>query len=237
VQVCQGKFDREVNTLNCPEKYIAYMHEYLDEEISAEHVKELKEHLSQCADCQKHFHELEKSVALVKSIAHISAPDDFTMRVMNKLPKEKKKVGVQRWFRHHPLLTAASLFLVLMMGSLFSTWNTEKDLSVSKQPNLIVRNDTVIVPEGETVKGDVMVRNGSLKIEGEVDGNVTVINGEIINGDKYMASAGQVTGEITEINAIFDWLWYHMKKTAKEVVNFFDDKGDGEQSHGVTVFH
>lgn len=207
------------------------MHEYLDEEISVDHERELKEHLLHCKDCLQHFHELEKSIALVKSIAHIPAPEDFTMKVMSKLPKEKKKVGMQRWFRHHPLLTAASLFIVLMVGSLFSTWNTDQDLSVSKQPNLIVRNDTVIVPEGEVVKGDVVVRNGSLRIEGEIDGNVTVINGE-----KYMASAGQVTGEITEINAIFDWIWYHMKKTAKEVVNLFDDKEKEEQSLGVAVF-
>lgn len=217
--------------MKCPE-YIAYMHEYLDEEISAEHKKKLKEHLSECAECQTHFHELEKSVALVKSIAHIAAPDDFTSKVMAKLPKEKKKVGVQRWFRHHPLLTAASLFIVLMMGSIFSTWSGGEDLSVSKQPNLVVQNDTVIVPEGEVVKGDVMVRNGSLRIEGQVDGNVTVINGE-----KYMASAGQVTGEIKEINAIFEWVWYHIKNTAKEVVNFFDDdrQGEEEQSQGVAV--
>lgn len=200
------------------------MHEYLDEEISTEEANELKQHLKQCPDCQKHFHELEKSVALVKSIAHIAAPDDFTMKIMNKLPKEKKKVGVQRWFRHHPLLTAASLFLVLMMGSVLSTWNKEHDISVSKQPNLIVQNDTVIVPEGEVVKGDVVVRNGTIKIEGQVDGNVTVINGE-----QYMASAGQVTGEIKEINAIFEWIWYYIKNTAKEAVNLFDDKESSEE--------
>lgn len=208
------------------------MHDYLDEEISAEHEMELKNHLKQCSECQKHFYELEKSIALVKSIAHIAAPDDLTMKVMDRLPKEKKKVGVQRWFRHHPLLTAASLFLVLMMGSVFSTWNKEHDLSVSKQPNLLVQNDTVIVPEGEVVKGDVMVRNGSIRIEGQVEGNVTVINGE-----KYMASAGNVTGEIKEINAIFEWIWYYMKNTAKEIVNLFEEQENSEeQSHGVAVF-
>lgn len=213
------------------------MHEYLDEEISKEDALELKAHLSKCGDCHRHFQELEKSLALVKSVAHIAVPHDFTMRVMNALPKEKKKVGVQRWLRHHPILTAASLFMVLMMGSLLSTWNTEKALSVSKQPNLVIDHDTVIVPEGAVVKGDVVVRNGSLRVEGQIDGNATVINGEIVNGEKYMASAGQVTGEVKEINAIFEWIWYHMKNTAKEVVNFFEDnESAGEQSLGVAVF-
>jgi anti-sigma factor RsiW len=136
---------------------------------------------------------------------------------MAKLPKEKRKVGVQRWFRHHPLLTAASLFLVLMMGSVVSSWDQDHQLSVSKQPNLVVENDKVIVPEGEVVKGDVVVKNGDLEIQGEIDGNVTVINGQ-----QYMASAGNVTGEIEEVDAIFEWLWYHIKKAAKDAVNVFE---------------
>lgn len=209
------------------------MHEFLDEEIPAEHEKELRKHLGECAECQTYFHELEKSIALVKSLADMKAPADFTMAVMNKLPKEKRKAGIQRWLRHHPLLAAASLFIVFMMGSIVSTWNEGQDLSVSKQPNLIIQNDTVIVPEGEVVKGDVVVRNGTIRIEGQVDGNVTVINGE-----KYMASAGQVTGEIKELNAFFDWLWYKMKNAVIEITNLFEDIGSAdEQSHHVTVFH
>lgn len=118
-------------------------------------------------------------------------------------------------------------------GQSFSSWNTGHNLSVSKQPNLIVKNDTVIVPEGEVVKGDVVVRNGSLRIDGQIDGNVTVINGTVINGEKYLASAGDVTGEIEEINVIFEWVWYHLKNMAKEAINFFEES---EQSQGVTAF-
>jgi anti-sigma factor RsiW len=125
---------------------------------------------------------------------------------------------MQRWLRNHPLIAAASLFLVLMMGSVLSTWNQEQEFSVSKQENLVVQNNTVIVPEGEVVKGDVIVRNGELKIEGEVQGDVTVINGE-----KYLASAGHVTGQIEEVNEVFDWIWYHMKKTAFDVIDIFNE--------------
>lgn len=128
-------------------------------------------------------------------------------------------MGVQRWMRNHPLIAAASLFLVLMTGSIFSSWDQEGEFSVSKQENLVVQNDTVIVPAGEVVKGDVVVRNGKLQIEGEVQGDVTVINGE-----QYLASAGNVTGQIEEVNEVFDWLWYHMKKTTHEVVDIFQTK-------------
>ena len=85
-----------------------------------------------------------------------------------------------------------------------------RQFSVTKQPNLIVEGETVLVPAGETVKGDIVVKNGKLRIEGEVDGNVTVIN-----GSKYMASTAVVTGNSEEIDKAFDWLWYKIKKTLK----------------------
>lgn len=198
---------------------VTLMHNYLDEDISEEEEKLLREHLHACESCNQHFHELKKTVALVQSTSHISAPDDFTLMVMQNLPKEKRTVSFRRWFREHPMLSAAALFLVLMAGSLFSVWNESDQFSVSKQPNLIVENNTVIVPEGETVKGDVVVKNGKLVIEGDVDGNVTVINGE-----NYMASAGNVTGEVKVVNQMFEWLWYHIKKVGIDAIHIFDNE-------------
>jgi anti-sigma factor RsiW len=204
--------------LKCNDEIVDLMHEYLDEEIDPKNEMILREHLKGCKECETLFNEYKKTIAVVKGTSRMQAPPDFTAKVMASLPKEKKKVGMQRWLRNHPLIAAASLFLLLMTGSVFSTWNQEREFSVSKQDNLVVQNDTVIVPEGEVVKGDVIVRNGKLKIEGEVQGNVTVINGE-----QYLASAGHVTGQIEEVNAVFDWIWYHMKKTAFDVIDIFNE--------------
>jgi anti-sigma factor RsiW len=207
-----------VNTLKCDEEIVELMHEYLDEEIDPQNEMILREHLKGCKDCEALFNEFKKTIAVVKGTSRMQAPPNFTAKVMASLPKEKKKVGIQRWLRNHPLIAAASLFLVLMMGSVLSTWNQEREFSVSQQENLVVQNGTVIVPEGEVVKGDVIVRNGKLKIEGEVQGDVTVINGE-----QYLASAGHVTGQIEEVNQVFDWIWYHMKKTAIDAVDIFNN--------------
>ncbi|MEH7331402.1 anti-sigma factor [Neobacillus drentensis] len=201
----------------CPEHIIDLMHEYLDEEIDQEKERILREHIQSCKECEAIFNELKKTVAFVKSISNMQAPADFTANVLARLPKEKKKVWMGRWLRNHPMLAAASLFLILMVGSLVSTWNQDREFSVSKQKNLVVKNNTVIVPKGEVVKGDVIVRNGTLKIEGEVQGDVTVINGE-----KYLAFAGHVTGQIDEVNEVFDWIWYHMKRTVQETIEIFD---------------
>jgi anti-sigma factor RsiW len=201
----------------CPEQIIELMHEYLDEEITPDRERILREHLQSCKDCEAIFNELKKTIAFVRSVSHMQAPADFTANVLSRLPKEKRKIWMQRWLKNHPMLAAASLFFILMMGSVFSTWNQEREFSVSKQKNLVVKNNTVIVPKGETVKGDVIVRNGTLEIEGEIQGDVTVINGE-----QYLASAGHVTGQIEEVNEVFDWIWYHIKNTTQDVVQIFD---------------
>ncbi|MCM3729075.1 anti-sigma factor [Neobacillus cucumis] len=200
----------------CPEQIIELMHDYLDEELDPEKERALRDHLKSCKECETIYNELKKTDAFVKGISHIQAPPDFTANVLARLPKEKKRIWMQRWFINHPMLTAASVFIILMMGSLFSTWTQDQEFSVSKQKNLVVKNNTVIVPKGETVKGDVVVHNGNVRIEGEVQGDVTVINGE-----KYLASAGHVTGQIEEINEVFDWIWYHMKRTTQEVLDIF----------------
>lgn len=205
--------------MKCPDEIIVLMHEYLDDEIEPEKEGKLRVHLQNCNDCEVLFNELKKTIALIKGTTSPQVSDDFTARLMEKLPKEKKKISMQRWFRNHPFVAAASLFFVLMMASVLSSWNGDRQFSVSKQKNLIVQNDTAIVPKGEVVKGDVIVRNGKIKIEGEVDGNVTVINGE-----KYMASAGHVTGKVNEVNEVFDWIWYYLKQTGKDILHLFSGK-------------
>lgn len=204
--------------MSCQEKFVAYMHDYLDGDLSEEHVQELKEHLQTCPECEQHFKELKKTIALVQGTSGMKSPDDFTANVMANLPKQKKKVKVNRWLKNHPLLSAASLFLILMVGSITFSWDQEEQFSYSKYADLVVENGTVIVPEGEVIEGDLVVRNGKVQIEGEVHGDVTVINGE-----QYLAAAGKVTGDISEVNEIFEWIWYHMKNTVKKTVNLINE--------------
>ncbi|MCJ7840008.1 anti-sigma factor [Lederbergia sp. NSJ-179] len=194
------------------------MHDYLDGDLPYEKEQLLKSHLQQCSSCQKHFQELKRTVAYIQSTSNLQPSSGFTANVMANLPKEKSSTGVKRWFRQHPILVAASLFLVLMAGSVFSIWSDDQRFSVTKQPNLVVENNTVIVPEGKVVDGDITVKNGDIRIEGEVRGDVTVIN-----GDKYMASAGNITGNVEEIDELFDWLWYKMKQGANKIVHLFEE--------------
>ncbi len=108
-----------------------------------------------------------------------------------------------------------------MTGSVFASWNDNQDFSFTKNDALVVQDHTVVVPEGKVVNGDLTVRNGDVKIEGKVTGDVTVIN-----GNQYLASAGTVTGEIKEIDAAFEWLWYQVKTGAKDLVEWGNSQLD-----------
>jgi len=206
----------------CPEQIVHNMHAYLDGDISRDDAQQLNKHLAECVECRMLMDELSMPVAFIQKAESVQAPSDFVDGVMARLPKEKSQAGVQRWLRRHPLLAAAAMFFVLMSASLFSDFGSDQNFSVTKQPNLVIEGKSVLVPMGEIVKGDIVVKNGNLRVEGEVDGNITVIK-----GSKYMASTAVVTGTSEEIEELFDWLWYKMKKMVKDVIP--SSKKDGDE--------
>lgn len=207
----------------CPENIIQYMDDYLDGDINAADEAVLKAHLESCIDCRKQYHELTKTIAFVQSASHIQAPADFVQKTMQRLPKQSQRGGVQRWFRKNPILTAAALFCILMSAALFTNFNDDQQFAFTKQENLVVEGETVVVPEGQVVTGDITVRNGDIRVEGELRGDVTIVNG------KYMASSGVITGEIEEIDRAFEWLWYQIKSGVKEAATIFSDSEDTEE--------
>ena len=211
--------------MNCNREYARLMHQYLDGDLKQQEEAHLRRHLEGCEACQKHFHELKRTITLIQSTEHISAPENFTTNIMRKLPTEKKHVKYKRWFKAHPILTAAAIFLIFMIGSVFSTWNQDSQLVVSKQENLIIEGDTVIVPEGVTVPGDLLVKNGNLIVKGTIDGNVTIVNGKLMDeqtleGESLMASVGEVNGELKHVDQFFEWVWYKIMSLFKGIFAF-----------------
>lgn len=113
---------------------------------------------------------------------------------------------MNRWFINYLIFSVVVVFVLLMFGIVFLVWEMDEDFFVLKQLNLVIYDKIVVVLKGEIVKGDIIVRNGDIKIEGKVDGNVIVIY-----GDKYLVFVGEVIGNIEELDKIFDWVWYNVK--------------------------
>jgi anti-sigma factor RsiW len=191
----------------CSDELKGRMHDYLDGDLSPQGQEILLEHMKECESCDRYFSLLQGSESFLNTSELLMAPANFTQKVMKNLPKQiKKKNGFIVWVRKYPSIIAAAVF-VLLMGSALTSYVTESNhLSYTKNSQLEVANNTVVVPEGVTIDGDIVVENGDLKIEGKVNGNVTVINGK-----EYLASVGTVTGDIKEVNEFFNWLWYKLK--------------------------
>ncbi|MFD2043368.1 zf-HC2 domain-containing protein [Ornithinibacillus salinisoli] len=212
--------------MDCNKEVVRLMHHHLDGDLSKEDETKLRMHLEGCKNCQKHFHELKRSITLLKSVDQVQVPANFTQQVMDKLPTEKKHMKYVRWFKMHPVITAAAIFFVFMFSGLFTAWEQDSKLTVSKQENLVIKGDMVIVPEGVTVEGDLVVKNGNLKIDGTVEGDVTLINGKLIeekttvDGDVLLASAGDVNGEFKQVNQIFDWILYHIQDFLESIFSW-----------------
>lgn len=209
-----------MGAMNCKEEAIDLMHSYLDGDLSKDEEDMLRTHLEHCENCQKHFHELNRTVTFLKTKDSVEAPVNFTNQVMQQLPAEKKRMKYTRWLRSHPIVTAAAIFMVFVIGSLFSTWTEENKLVVSKEENVVVKGDTVIVPEGVTVSGDLVVKNGKLIIDGIVDGNVTLINSVLVDASDekgLLAYSGEVHGELKSVDQMLEWIWYNIKQTANQV--------------------
>ncbi|MBY7141846.1 anti-sigma factor [Virgibacillus sp. NKC19-3] len=211
--------------MNCHDKAHRLIHTYLDGDLSKAEEKILSSHLEECEACQRHLYELKRTITLLPSTEQVSAPADFTKNVMQKLPAEKKRVTYLRMWKAHPLVVSAALLFIFMISGVFATWHQDSELVVSKQEGLMIEENTVIVPADVTVSGDVYVKNGDLRIDGSVDGNVTLINGRLIEdeprqGEPLMASVGEVSGELKQIDQFFDWIWYQVEYVFQNVFRF-----------------
>jgi anti-sigma factor RsiW len=194
------------------------IHEFLDGDLDELSNQQLQEHLRTCQACRQHLHELQRAIAFVQSASHVHVSADFTARVLAQLPSPTKANRLSNWLRHHPFLAAAAVFLFLMTGSMTASWFEQDDtLQVSSASldklKIDKARNVVVVPSGVTIDGDLVVRNGSVEVQGEVNGNVVAIEGKV-----FLASTAQVAGSTESIEAIFDWIWYELKNLGNDLL-------------------
>lgn len=193
------------------------MHDYLDDDLEHGRAVELKSHLEGCSACNERFKELERTemmlfAAIKQRTAQVS--DDLVDRIVSKLPSQRKQQAWIGWIRRHPALTAAAMFLVVMLFSAISLWESDDQLVVktADPDQVIINGNTVTVPSGSKIAGNLTVENGKAEIYGDVEGNLTVIDGSY-----YQASTAHISGEIKSIDQALDWIWYRITNVFTEV--------------------
>lgn len=200
--------------MNCKEA-IPWMHEYLDGDLTGPEAKELKEHLIACRACCAIFGQLERTEALVRSLAPVTVPDDLTAKIMSRIPNPRRRSAMFRWARRHPAMAVAAVFALVMFGSFLSLWNQTTDLVVkgADLDQLEIHGHTVIVPKGHTIHGNLTVQSGQVDVEGEVTGNLIVIDGEV-----NMASTARIAGQIHEVDQALEYIWYRVDEWVSDLV-------------------
>ncbi|KRF44180.1 zf-HC2 domain-containing protein [Paenibacillus sp. Soil787] len=190
--------------MNCKEA-LPLIHEYLDGDLEGSDSQRLKEHLISCQACHALFRQLEKTDAMVRMLPPVRVSDTLTAQIMSGLPPVKKRNSWMDFIRKHPAVSVAVVFATVMFGSFMSMWNDDTSLMVkgSNLQDVVIEGDTVTVPQGHTVKGDLVVQRGKLKVEGEVTGNLTVIDGSL-----NLASTAHISGHVTQVNEALSWVWY-----------------------------
>lgn len=191
------------------EEALPLMHEYLDGELEDDRAIALKRHLLTCANCKKALRQLETTEALVKSLPAAKAPDYLKDRIMQALPPIKRERNWTEWFRRHPAVSVAVVFVMVMLGSFVSLWNEDRELLVkgSDLEQVVIKGDTVYVPAGHKVAGNLMVKSGKLQVDGEINGNLVVIDGSV-----NLASTAHISGHITKIDEAFEWMWFKINE-------------------------
>lgn len=190
--------------MNCKEA-LPLLHQHLDGDLRGPEAVVLKEHLLACPACRKRLQQLEKVEALVQAWPAPQAPDDMTERIMRALPPAKRSSTWSRWFRRHPAASVAAVFFLVMMGSFVSMWDNDQELLVkgTDLESVVIKGDTVYVPAGKTVAGNLTVENGQLQVEGDIQGDIFVIDGKV-----NLASSAHIYGQVTQIDEAFSWLWF-----------------------------
>ncbi|MFD7523793.1 zf-HC2 domain-containing protein [Paenibacillus chitinolyticus] len=194
--------------MNCKQA-LPLMHEYLDGDLQGAQALELKQHLLSCSECNSLFRQMETTDALVRSIPAPTVSSDLTNRIMGSLPPVKKRKPWTQWIRRHPAVSVAAVFLLTMAGSFMTLWNNNTELMVrgADLERVIIQGDKVIVPRGETVKGNLVVENGQLVVEDDanVEGNLVVIDGNM-----NLASTAHISGDKIRIDEALSWIWFKL---------------------------
>jgi hypothetical protein len=153
---------------------------------------------------------MQQTEAMARSLPQLAAASDLTDRIMASLPEQQKRSNSWlQWIKRHPAVSVASMFLFVMLSSSLSLWNLDTEMVVkgASLEQVVIKGNTVYLPAGHTINGNLMVKRGKIQVDGNVKGNLVVIDGSY-----NLASTAHISGKIKQIDQAIDWLWFEVNE-------------------------
>lgn len=164
------------------------LHDLVDDDIDQANRKQLQQHLQGCSDCQEAEWSLRKTVDMLHEFSAVQAPDGFTAQLIRQLPRSSGRL------MSRILTVAAVLLLVLASPLYFSNTLSQPQLICRDRQALIVQEDgRFVIPADEVVRGSITVYRSDLLVQGQVLGDVQVVDGRL-----QLESSGSVSGIVSE---------------------------------------
>jgi anti-sigma factor RsiW len=194
--------------MNCRDM-VPLIHAHLDRTLDQAEQGLLQQHLIECQACNTLLDRYEQTEAFIQYMPEPVVSEDLTERIMKALPKQERSVRFKGWVKRHPAVSVAVVFMMVMMSSFLSLWDTEQNLVLkgADLDDIVIEGNTVIIPAGRTVDGDLFVENGQLQVDGVVQGNLTIVDGSV-----HMASTASIAGQVTSVNQTIDYFWFKVKE-------------------------
>lgn len=117
---------------------------YIDEELDAKTHSQVKNHLMQCAECQKELRELTQLNSFLESYDDIELPSTYHHKMSKVLTKKENRVTT--FFRY---AVAASIFAAFISG-IFMGQKTFSNKNLSEFEYSSINNESLVsLLEGE----------------------------------------------------------------------------------------
>ncbi|RPF53492.1 zf-HC2 domain-containing protein [Aquisalibacillus elongatus] len=209
----------------CNQVFEDELHHYLNHELTYEEEINLKHHIMSCRACQKHYQELKRVDQKLSDIKDVEVPSDLKCNIMAQLPKDSRFKRGRKIVKEHPMISAAVAFFIMLFISTLMNYHSNQQMSLSKHEGVVTQGDRVIIPEGEIIEGDFIVRNAEVVLEGQIRGNLTLVNSQVIDhtihhGDQFNKYNHHVEGKVVEIDQYVHWIYHKAENEIKSFMTF-----------------
>lgn len=152
---------------------------YIDGEITVSEYQMFRTHLRECERCRESWMALERTVRQLKTLDDVKPSDSFMPKLMAALPASSRRVLPRKW-KGWVLKAAAAIIIITLigLGSSYSGYTAMVTVDSKRdEEKTVPAREVTVLPENSVVEGDLTVVNGDVYIAGKVMGDVLAVDG------------------------------------------------------------